>query len=88
MHLGVDGLDLPGSSTAVDVTASLGIPEVWHPDEYYKSFIRVGSFTASSYWPNPVFKPFVRVWSPVCGPNPDNVCVYATCSSMLIGIQN
>lgn len=87
MHLGVDGLDLPGSLTGVDVTGTLTTPEMWMPDETTRSFTRVGVFLASSTWANPVFKPMVRVWNSTgCASDPDNYCLYMNFSSNLIGL--
>lgn len=87
MHLGVDGLDLPGSMTAVDVTGTLTTPEMWMPDETTRSFTRVGVFLASSTWDTPAFKPMVRVWNSAgCASDPDNYCLYMNFSSTLIGL--
>lgn len=87
MHLGVDGIDMPGSLTAVDVTGTLNTPEMWMPDETTKSFTRVGVFIASSTWSTPAFKPLVRLWNNTgCGSDPDNYGLYMSFSSTLIGL--
>ena len=87
MNLGVDGIDVPGSLTAVDVTGSLSTQEMWMADETTKTFTRVGVFIASSTWDTPTFKPMVRVWNSTgCSADADNYCLYMSFSSTLIGL--
>jgi hypothetical protein len=88
VHLGVDHDDIPGSSTAVDVTNSLDIPETWNSQESIKTFTRIGTFIPNSTWQTPIFRPYVRVWSEVCGPLPANMATFLGCSSTIINLPH
>jgi hypothetical protein len=76
---------LPGSPNTVDVAASLELTETWNADEPTKTITRIGTFDSGlSGWPTPLFRPFTRVWSAVCGANQVNYCTFTARSVTLL----